>query len=257
VRRSDSYEGESKEELHGGLPLINDREHALFPEDIYLILKLFGELVTQFFHASFKLPPSSNGDAPYYTDFLKSPRHGQPKRILQAPVGLEAVSIGLRNEPLKPGPGRRCVNYLLEVFHMKKFAMIAGVVVLSLCHLTIAAEEEKFDIKVLEKNLDRALKAYNDGDSKNFWAELAKSVDALKTKETYDALYTIGYKPIYGKLVNRGEMIKDKSSLEGPIGLVRYLAEFEKDKKVEIDVNWAKEGKDVKFIQIQINKLQE
>jgi hypothetical protein len=135
--------------------------------------------------------------------------------------------------------------------------MIAGVVVLSLCRLTIAADEEKIDIKVLEKNLDRALKAYNDDDHMKFWAEFAKAADALKTKETYDALYTNGYKPIYGKLVKRGEMIKDKSALEGPIGLVRYFAEFEKDKKVEIDVNWAKEGKDVKFIQILMNKPQE
>ena len=135
--------------------------------------------------------------------------------------------------------------------------MIAGVFVGCLCGSIIAAEEEKIDVKVLEKNLDRALQAYNNDDHKKFWAEFAKTVDALKTKETYDALYTNGYKPMYGKLVKRGEMIKDKSALEGPVGLVRYLAEFEKNKKVEIDVNWEKEGKEVKFIQIQINKIEE
>jgi hypothetical protein len=135
--------------------------------------------------------------------------------------------------------------------------MIAGVVVCCFCSFIIAAEEEKIDIKALEKNLDRALQAYNNDDNKKFWAEFAKTVDALKTKETYDALYTNGYKPMYGKLVKRGEMIKDKSALEGPVGLVRYWAEFEKNKKVEIDVNWEKEGKEVKFIQIQINKPQE
>jgi hypothetical protein len=140
---------------------------------------------------------------------------------------------------------------------MKRFVMLAGVVVLSLCRPTLAAEEEKVNIKVLETNLDRALKAYNDDDHKKFWAEFAKAADALKTKETYDALYTNGYKPMYGKLVKRGEMIKDKSGLDGPLGLVRFLAEFEKDKRVEIDVNWAKEGKDVKFIQILMNKPQE
>ena len=140
---------------------------------------------------------------------------------------------------------------------MKRLVMLAGVVVLSLCPVSIADEEGKVDVKVLEKNLDRALKAYNEDDHKKFWAEFAKSVDALKTKETYDALYTMGYKKIYGKLVKRGQMIKEKSGLDGPLGLVRYLAEFEKDKKVEIGVNWAKEGKDVKFIQIQINKPQE
>ncbi len=140
---------------------------------------------------------------------------------------------------------------------MKKFALIAGVVVLSLCRFAAAADEEKIDVKALEKSLNNALKAYNDDDHKKFWAEFAKAADALKTKETYDALYTNGYKKLFGKLVKRGDMIKDKSVLTGDIGLVRYLAEFDKDKKVEIDANWTKEGKGIKFIQILINKPQE
>jgi len=145
----------------------------------------------------------------------------------------------------------------LEDFHMKRLLIVVSVVVLSLNRMAGAADEEKIDVKVLEKSVDNALKAYNDDDDKKFWAEFSKDVDALKTKETYDALYTNGYKKLFGKLVKRGDMIKDKSVLTGDIGLVRYKAEFDKDKKVEIDINWVKEGKDIKFQQIQINKQQE
>jgi hypothetical protein len=62
---------------------------------------------------------------------------------------------------------------------------------------------------------------------------------------------------LYGKLVKRGGLIKDKSVLDGEIGLARYTAEFEKGKKPEIDVNWVKEDKTIKFMQIQINKSPE
>ncbi len=140
---------------------------------------------------------------------------------------------------------------------MKKLCLVAGILVLSLSQMSVTADEEKIDVKALEKSVDNALKAYNDDDHKKFWAEFCKAADALKTKETYDALYTNGYKRMYGKLVKRGDMIQDKSALTGEIGLVRFKAEFDKDKKVEIDINWVKEGKDIKFQQIQINKQQE
>jgi hypothetical protein len=140
---------------------------------------------------------------------------------------------------------------------MKSMSMFAGALLLLLSRVTVAADEDKIDLKALEKNVDNALKAYNEDDYKKFWAEFSKSVDALKTKETYDALYTNGYKKLYGKMVKRGDLIKDKSVVTGEIGLVRYLAEFDKDKKLEIDINWVKEGKDIKFQQIQINKREE
>src|SRR5260221_6359100 len=128
---------------------------------------------------------------------------------------------------------------------MKRLALIAGVAAAWICPTAATAEEEKIDVKALEKSVDNALKAYNDDDYKMFWAEFSKTVDALKTKETYDALYTNGSKKMFGKLVKRGDMIKDKSVLTGEIGLVRYMAEFDKDKKVEISINWVKDGKEI------------
>ena len=138
---------------------------------------------------------------------------------------------------------------------MKRWGLVTGLVVALLSQTSATAGE--IDVKALEKNLEKALKAYNDDDHKKFWAEFCAAADALKTKETFDALYTNGYKKLYGKLVKRGDLLKDKSALEGEIGLVRYMAEFEKGKKLEIDVNWVKEGKEIKFMQIQINKPQE
>ena len=61
---------------------------------------------------------------------------------------------------------------------------------------------------------------------------------------------------MYGKFVKRGGLVKEKSALTGKVGLVRYKAEFEKNKKLVIDANWVTEGKKVKFLQIQINKQQ-
>jgi hypothetical protein len=140
---------------------------------------------------------------------------------------------------------------------MKKFALVAAVIGLSLNWNVAAAAADEIDLKAFEKSVDKALKAYNAGDHKDFWAEFSKTVDALKTKETFDLLYTNGYKTTYGKLVKRGDLMKDKSVLTGDIGLARYTAEFEKDKKVEIDINWVRDGNDIKFQQIQINKPQD
>jgi hypothetical protein len=140
---------------------------------------------------------------------------------------------------------------------MTRLAWIMGLIVVLVGRTAAPAAEEKIDVKVLEANLDKALKAYNGDDAKAFWAEFCKAAEPLKTKETFDALYTNGYKKAYGKLVKRGDLMKEKSVLDGEIGLARYVAEFEKGKKLEIDVNWVKEDKTIKFMQIQINKSPE
>jgi hypothetical protein len=139
---------------------------------------------------------------------------------------------------------------------MKRWGLVTGLMVVLLGRVSAAAGADRIDVKALENSLARALKAYNDGDHKKFWAEFSSTVNALKTKETFDALYTNGYKKTYGKFVKRGDLIKDKSELKGEIGAVQYGAEFEKDKKLVIAVNWVKEGKKIKFMQILIGKPQ-
>jgi hypothetical protein len=145
----------------------------------------------------------------------------------------------------------------MEAFSMKRLALVAGLMVVLLSRGSVTAGEDKIDVKDLEKTLERALKAYNDDDHKKFWAEFCSAANALKTKETFDALYTNGYKKEFGKFVKRGDLLKDKSTLDGDLGLVRYKAEFANNKKLEIDVNWVKEDKKIKFMQILVNKLEE
>ncbi len=137
---------------------------------------------------------------------------------------------------------------------MKRLGMVAAVLILLFLSAARTAADEKIDLKAFEKTVDRALKAYNDDDSKKFWAEFAKIVDAIKTKETFDALYVNGYKPIFGKFVKLGDLIKEKTVLDGEIGAVFWKAEFEKNKTAYIAVNWMKEGNDVKLVQLQIQK---
>jgi hypothetical protein len=145
----------------------------------------------------------------------------------------------------------------MEAFPMKRLGLVTGLLALLLNRGLVMAGEDPIDVKALEKSLEKALKAYNDDDSKKFWEDFATSANALKTKEIYDALYSNGYKKMYGNFVKLGALIKDKSTLEGEVGLARYNAEFDKEKKIEVDVNWIKEDKKIKFIQIQINKPQE
>ncbi len=77
---------------------------------------------------------------------------------------------------------------------MKRFAFATGLAVILLSRVPATAGEDKIDVKALEENLEKALKAYNADDYQKFWAEFCSQADALKTKATYDALYTNGYK---------------------------------------------------------------
>jgi hypothetical protein len=140
---------------------------------------------------------------------------------------------------------------------MRKLLIAASLFVLLLARVSVRADESEIDAKALAEALDRALKAYNEDDHKQFWAEFGSAADALKTKETFGALYVNGYKKQFGKLVKRGDLIKDKSVLRGDLGLARYKAEFAQDKKVEIDVNWVIENKKIRFVQILFAKLEE
>jgi hypothetical protein len=144
----------------------------------------------------------------------------------------------------------------LEEKAMLRVGSVAAIMVLWLLPANWLAADEKIDVKALEKTVDRALKAYNDGDSKKFWSEFASRVDALKTKETFDALYTNGYKVMLGKFVARGSLVKEKSVLEGERGAVIWESQFEKSKKVRIEVNWEIESKEIKLIQMQFRQAE-
>src|SRR5262249_10858686 len=107
---------------------------------------------------------------------------------------------------------------------MIRLGMVVAILTVLLVSAPFAVADEKIDLKAFEKTVDRALKAYNDNDDKKFWAEFAKAADALKTKETFDALYTNGLKPLFGKFEKRGELMKEKTVLDGEVGVAFWKA---------------------------------
>jgi hypothetical protein len=165
-------------------------------------------------------------------------------------VGFEALSFGYQGEVA--GRAHTQGNIL-----MRRLAFVAGLIMVLTGRASVKADGAEIDIKVLAEGLERALKAYNDDDPKKFWAEFCSAADALKTKETFAALYTNGYKKQFGKFVKCGELMKDKSTLQGDLGVARYKAEFAENKNLEIDVNWVREDKKIRFLQILVNKPQE
>jgi hypothetical protein len=106
------------------------------------------------------------------------------------------------------------------------------------------------DQKSLDTVVDKALAGYNAGDSKAFFADYAKMVAAVATEATFNAMYKGMYFQTYGKYISR-QPIKAETVLEGDTPLLVYQAEFEKNKKVKISVNFIKEDGAFKVMQIQ------
>lgn len=117
------------------------------------------------------------------------------------------------------------------------------------------AADEKADRKALDEKLAKALKAYNEGDYKKFFADYAKSMKDIATEQTFKALYEGNYKKLFGKYKDGSmKFVPEGSLLEGEFLILWYSAEFDKAKKVKIGVNFQKEDKDYKFVQIQFNE---
>jgi hypothetical protein len=106
------------------------------------------------------------------------------------------------------------------------------------------------DYKSLDTMVDKALAGYNASDSKVFFADYAKLVAAVATETTFNAMYKGAYLQTYGKYLSR-QPIKAETVLEGNTPLLVYQAEFEKNKKVKISVNFFKEAGAFKVMQIQ------
>jgi hypothetical protein len=104
------------------------------------------------------------------------------------------------------------------------------------------------DQKSLDAVVDKALVGYNAGDAKVFFADYAKMMAAIATDAAFDAMYK---SQPFGKYVSR-QPIKAETVLAGDSPLLVYQAEFEKNKKVKISVNFTKEDGAFKVMQIQI-----
>jgi hypothetical protein len=129
-------------------------------------------------------------------------------------------------------------------------SLIRGFIVLCFASLisTSVHSAGAADSKPLDAMVDKAMAGYNAGDAKVFYADYAKMMAAVATEAVFNAMYK---SQPYGKYVSRTP-IKAETVLVGDSPLLVYQAEFEKNKKVKLSVNFTKEDGALKIMQIQI-----
>ena len=109
-------------------------------------------------------------------------------------------------------------------------------------------------VKPLEAMLDKALAAYNAGDAKAFWADFATAMKAMATEPTFNMMYRDQHMKNLGKFVSKAA-IKAETVAEGEAPLLVHQAEFEKNKKVKISVNFMKQEGAFKLMQVKFDKM--
>jgi len=123
-------------------------------------------------------------------------------------------------------------------------------VIVLLCTSLIVFAADKTAPAALETSVDKAMKAYNAGDWKAFFADYAQSMSAIATEQTFKALYESGAKPQFGNYVSR-TLIAGESSINDEAPLLVYKAKFAKG-EAKLSVNFIKEGSAMKLMQVQI-----
>ena len=108
--------------------------------------------------------------------------------------------------------------------------------------------------KPLDTMIEKAMTAYNAGDSKAFFADYAKLMESIATPATFEALYKNGAMKEHGKFVSR-KLIAGESVVEGETPLLVYEAKFEKSARVKLSVNFMQEGGKPKLMQVTIEKF--
>src|SRR5262245_4033477 len=73
---------------------------------------------------------------------------------------------------------------------------------LIVCNLNSLAADQTAPA-ALETSVDKALKAYNAGDWKAFFADYAQAMASLANEQTFKALYESAAKPQFGNYVSR------------------------------------------------------
>jgi|GEM_PF-3220511 len=102
----------------------------------------------------------------------------------------------------------------------------------------------------LDKMVQNAMKAFNAGDAKAFFADYSKSSSAIATPEIYKAMYEDMYKAKVGKFVSM-TFVPAESSINDDAPLLIYAGKFEKGTG-KIAVNFIKEDAGLKIIQVMI-----
>jgi hypothetical protein len=109
--------------------------------------------------------------------------------------------------------------------------------------------------KPLDAMVEKAMKAYNEGDSKAFFADYAKLLAGVATPATFDVLYKNKAMPEFGKFVSR-KLVSAQSVVTGETPLLVYEAKFEKNPRVKLAVNFMQEEGKPKVMQVTIEKFE-
>lgn len=138
---------------------------------------------------------------------------------------------------------------------MRTAAVMILVICLSISTRVTHAEEPAADPKQLTAQVEKLLAAYNKDDTKAFFADWSKSVAALATPQTYDALYkNMAKKDLGDYQPNTLTLRKEGSLLSGDFLVVYFEGKFAKDVPGLVSVNFQKEDGGYKFIQVQLSK---
>ena len=109
--------------------------------------------------------------------------------------------------------------------------------------------------KALDAIVENAMKGYNAGDAKVFFADYAKSLSAIATPATFDALYTNMAMKEFGKYVSK-KLIPGESVAQGETPLLVFEAKFEKNARVKLSINFLQEEGKPKLMQVTIAKFE-
>lgn len=124
----------------------------------------------------------------------------------------------------------------------------------ALLAMNVRAADEKADSKALEEMADKALKGYNDGDWKVFYADYAKSMAALATEPVFKMMYQDQAMKNLGKYESK-KLLDKETVVQGDTPLLVYEAKFEKAEKVKASFNFTKEDGKFKIMQIRFDKM--
>ncbi len=113
-------------------------------------------------------------------------------------------------------------------------------------------EDKPADMKAIDAIVSKAMKAYNEGDHKKFFADYAKAMSVIANEQTFNALYKMGAMATFGKFKSM-KFIEKGSVTKGDFLLINYEGTFDK-KKGLIQVNFMKEDGKYRIQQLQINE---
>lgn len=138
---------------------------------------------------------------------------------------------------------------------MKKVSLMVLCVLclVSFNNSLLAQPTSRYLSSSLQVLADKALEAYNNEDSVEFFEYYAESMKPVATSQYFKNMYVDSYKKDLGRLESK-ELLPAKSSLRTNFPVLAYEGDFENFDKVLITVNFKKEYDNYRITQIKFDK---